>query len=178
MKTEKTILLLFLVAALFCFCAKEKKAEKDLEPVDQTPADRGAVEPKPDLQTESPPPMSAQQQDYIAGHLKIENLVIDKKYKNSFSDFQYAVAGKIVNRGDRVLSQIVLRVLFLDNNGSVIGTASYRPVPEQTLTESQKGILEPGDAVAFGYFIEEKAPPTWQGQAKVEIASIRFAAAG
>ncbi|MBD3383295.1 DUF2393 domain-containing protein [candidate division KSB1 bacterium] len=171
------VLILFTAALCFCFCAKEEKEpqkQEQRQPIGE-PEPVKQPEQQPGVETEQQQSAPSRHSDYISGYLKIENLVIEKKYKNSFSDFQYAAAGKIVNSGDRTIAKVQLRVLFLNNSDQVIGKARYTPVPQQTVTESQNNHLHPGRSVTFGYFIEEDAPQAWQGRARVEIAAIRFA---
>ncbi len=177
MQLGKTIVLILLAAALcFCFCAKEEKEPQKQEQRQPIGEPEPVKQPEqPGVATEQQQPTPPRPSDYISGYLKIENLVIEKKYKNSFSDFQYVAAGKIVNTGDRTIAELQLMVLFMNNNDKVIGNARYTPVPLQTATESKDHHLHPGQSVAFGYFIEEDAPQAWQGRARVEIAAIRFA---
>lgn len=178
MQPGKTFVLILLAAALcFCFCAKEEKEpqkQKQRQPIGE-PEPVKQPEQQPGIETEQQQSTPPRHSDYISGYLKIENLVIERKYKNSFSDFQYVAAGKIVNTGNRTIAELQLRVLFMNNNDQVIGSARYTPVPRQTMTESRDPHLHPGQSVAFGYFIQEHAPQAWQGRAKVEIAAIRFA---
>jgi hypothetical protein len=84
------------------------------------------------------------------------------------------VSGTIVNRGQKTLREVRIRIYFLDGKGQRIGEKEYSPVLVSKLPIGDNTPLRPGYRKDFIYPIDESAPSGWAKQVEVEIVNIEF----
>ena len=109
---------------------------------------------------------------YISEGLKLENVRVATGER--FGRSEVGVFGTIVNGGAKTLSQVKVRVYFLDSGGRRIGEKDYSPVLVTTLGIGDNTPLRPGYRKDFGYSLRDYAPSGWAKEIEAEIIEIAF----
>lgn len=109
---------------------------------------------------------------YIDKGLRIEdvNVFQGKKFGRAVT----IVLGTIVNGGDKTLSQVKVRIYFLDSTGQRIGEKDTSPVLVTKFGFGDQTPLRPNYRKDFGYYVEDCAPSGWAKKVEVEIIEIEF----
>jgi hypothetical protein len=85
------------------------------------------------------------------------------------------VFGEVKNQGDRTLSEVEIRIYYVDRTGSPIFEKAHYPVLVSKFgLGDSNGPLKPGYSRKFGYGVEE-APSDWSGKVNIKVAKVRFA---
>lgn len=86
------------------------------------------------------------------------------------------VFGTLVNKGDRALRKVTIRVYFLDDKGRRIGEHDYSPILVTEFEIGDNTPLRPGYRKDFGYSVDDDAPSGWAKRVEVEVVDIDFLA--
>ena len=85
------------------------------------------------------------------------------------------VFGTVVNRGDKTLNEVTVRVYFLDSKRIRIGEKDYHPVLDSKYALHGNTPLRPGYRKDFGYSLNGDAPTGWSRKIEAEIIDLKFA---
>jgi len=110
---------------------------------------------------------------YIQESLTLERVRVAQVEK--FGRRVEGVFGTVVNRGDKTLNQVTVRVYFLDSKRNRIGEKDFHPVLVSKHALSGNTPLRPGYRKDFGYSLDEDAPSGWSRKIDVEIIDMKFA---
>lgn len=109
---------------------------------------------------------------YISANLALEKVKVAPGVR--FGQKVEGVFGTIVNKGKKSLSQVTVRVYFLDRAGQRIGEKDYMPVLVSEFSFGDNTPLRPGYRRDFGYDVEDAAPSGWSKRIEAEIVDIKF----
>ena len=84
----------------------------------------------------------------------------------------WGIFGEIKNTGDRTLSEVEIKVYYLDNQGQTIYEDTYHPVLVSSWSSDSKS-LKPNYSEKFGYNAD-KVPSEWSKKIKVYVTNIEF----
>lgn len=84
----------------------------------------------------------------------------------------WIIEGTLVNRGERTVSRLNLRVYFLDAAGQRIGEEDYLPVTEYSWQDASP--LRPGYRRDFDYRIDDDAPSGWSDDVELQLQGLEF----
>lgn len=110
--------------------------------------------------------------DYITSSLSLESLSVSRG--KSYGQEVDGVFGTVVNNGPQSLSEVTLRVYFLDDSGRRIGETDFYPVLVSRFSSGDQSPLRPGYRKDFGYSVEKSAPSGWARKIEAEIVDIEF----
>ena len=78
------------------------------------------------------------------------------------------VGGEVINRGDRPLRGLRVKIHFLDADNEPVLERDYTPFSSSWIPFTGDGPLEPGGTRKFSYRVND-APEEWSRKVKVEV---------
>lgn len=159
---------------------KKKKDKKQLEEFTKTDQEKQKREATP-IQVEQKKRKLEEERaiklekkrTYIISDLMVENLRVAPSER--WGKTGSAVFGTIVNKGNKTLNEVTIRVYFLDAEGKRIGEHIYHPVLVTRFSSGDQYPLRPSYRKDFGYYVEDVAPSGWSKRIEGEIIDIEFA---
>jgi hypothetical protein len=110
---------------------------------------------------------------YIQQGMTLERVRVARVEK--FGREVEGVFGTVVNRGDKTLNEVTVRVYFLDSKRTRIGEKDYHPVLVSRYALNGTTPLRPSYRKDFGYSLDGDAPTGWSRKIEAEIVDLEFA---
>lgn len=108
---------------------------------------------------------------YIQHGMGLENVKVAAG--ENFGRRVDGVFGTIINKGDKTLDSVAVRIYFLDATRNRIGEKEYHPILVSKYSGDNTP-LRPGYRKDFGYSIDREAPTNWAKNIEAEIVDVKF----
>ncbi len=111
---------------------------------------------------------------YIDSSLVLEKLRVGQGSR--FGEEVTGVFGTVINKGNKTLNEVKLRIYFLNAKGERIGEKDYYPVlvTKYSFGLADRSPLRPGYRKDFGYSVEHDAPSGWSKRIESAIIEVEF----